>query len=96
MHLLGKRMSIEAILPDGGKICMVDVPHYEFNWQGAYLYRAPLALPSGAQIHIEAHYDNSAGNFNNPNSPPREVRWGEASTDEMCLALVGYTTASGD
>jgi hypothetical protein len=27
----------------------------------------------------------------NPNSPPKDVRWGEASTDEMCMALFGYT-----
>lgn len=90
MHLLGKRMSIEAVLPDGSKVCMINVPNYEFNWQGAYVYRTPLALPRGSQIHIEAHYDNSAEN------PPRDVRWGEASTDEMCLAMVGYTTPSGD
>jgi hypothetical protein len=95
MHLLGKRMSVEAILPDGAKVCMINVPKYEFNWQGAYLYRTPLALPRGSQIHIEAHYDNSSENFNNPNTPPRDVRWGEASTDEMCIALLGYTLASG-
>ena len=95
MHLLGKRMSVEAILPGGAKVCMINVPKYEFNWQGAYLYRTPLALPRGSQIHIEAHYDNSSENFNNPNTPPRDVRWGEASTDEMCIALLGYTLASG-
>jgi len=93
MHLLGKRMSIEAVLADGTKVCMIDVPKYEFNWQGAYVYRTPLQLPKGAQIRIEAHYDNSAENLNNPYNPPRDVRWGEASTDEMCLAMVGYTTA---
>lgn len=96
MHLLGKRMSIDAVLPNGTKVCMINVPNYEFNWQGAYVYRTPLTLPHGSQIHIEAHYDNSADNFNNPNNPPRDVRWGEASTDEMCLAMVGYTTPSGD
>ena len=95
MHLLGKRMSIEAILPDGSSLCMINVPKYEFNWQGAYVYRSPLALPHGSQIHIEAHYDNSSANLNNPNTPPRDVRWGEASTDEMCIALLGYTLASG-
>jgi hypothetical protein len=96
MHLLGKRMSIEAVMPDGSKVCMINVPNYEFNWQGAYVYRTPLVLPRGAKIHIEAHYDNSAENFNNPNNPPRDVRWGEASTDEMCIALLGYTTPSGN
>jgi len=91
MHLLGKKMNIEAVMPDGGHACLIDVPQYEFNWQGQYLYRNPVTLPAGSRIHIEAHFDNSADNVLNPNSPPRDVRFGEASTDEMCVALVGYT-----
>jgi hypothetical protein len=35
-----------------------------------------------------AHYDNSADNPSNPNSPPREVRWGEQTSSEMCIAFL--------
>jgi hypothetical protein len=91
MHLIGKRMSVDAILPDGSHQCLIDIPQYEFNWQGSYVYRNPVTLPAGAHIHAEGRFDNSADNVMNPNSPPRDVRFGEASTDEMCVVLVGYT-----
>jgi hypothetical protein len=27
----------------------------------------------------------------NPNHPPQDVRWGENTTDEMCIAFLGVT-----
>ncbi len=95
MHLLGTSMKVEALLADGTRACMIDVPQYDFNWQGQYVYKTPLHLPRGGRIHIEAHFDNSTANWHNPSSPPRDVRWGETTTDEMCLSLIGYTTVSG-
>lgn len=95
MHLLGTKMKVEAKLADGTTVCMINVPQYDFNWQGQYVYKTPLHLARGGQIHIEAHFDNSTGNWHNPSSPPKDVRWGEATTDEMCLAMIGYTTSSG-
>ncbi len=91
MHLLGQKISVDAVMPNGGHACLVDVPHYEFAWQGQYIYSNPIALPKGARLHLEAHFDNSEDNVMNPNSPPKAVRFGEASTDEMALALMGYT-----
>jgi hypothetical protein len=41
-----------------------------------------------------AFFDNSPENPNNPHSPPRPVGWGEKTTDEMCIAFVGYLKAS--
>ncbi|MEA2345246.1 MAG: hypothetical protein QOF63_3415, partial [Thermoanaerobaculia bacterium] len=79
----------------GTTVCMIDVPQYDFNWQGQYVYKTPLHIAVGGVIHVESHFDNSTDNRHNPNSPPRDVRWGEQTTDEMCLALIGYTTADG-
>ena len=45
--------------------------------------RAPLFLPRGSVVSMRYHYDNSAGNPRNPNSPPKRVRSGNQSTDEM-------------
>lgn len=90
MHLIGRKMNLEAVMPDGTRQCMIQIPDYDFNWQGSYLYRTPLALPKGARLHIDAYYDNSSENLRNPNVPPKDVRFGEASTDEMCLTLFGY------
>lgn len=93
MHLLGKSIRAEAILPDGTLVPLIDIPQYEFQWQGQYVYRNPIKLPRGTTLRIESVYDNSTNNPNNPNSPPKDVRWGEASTDEMCVVLFGYTTS---
>jgi hypothetical protein len=95
MHLLGSSMKIEAQMPGAASQCMIEVPQYDFNWQGQYVYRTPFAIPSGGSIHVEAHFDNSTDNPRNPSSPPRDVRWGEATTDEMCVAMIGYTQANG-
>jgi hypothetical protein len=91
MHLLGRRMSVEMTLPDGTSKCLIDIPKWDFNWQGAYLYRQPIDVPAGTRLSLRAWYDNSAGNPLNPNSPPRAVSWGEATTDEMCIAFLGMT-----
>jgi len=78
-------------LPNGTSECLIDIPRWDFNWQGAYLYRQPIDVPAGTRLSLRAWYDNSAGNPLNPNSPPRAVSWGEATTDEMCIAFLGMT-----
>lgn len=91
MHLLGRSMKVTATLPDGRQVCLVDVPHWHFHWQATYTYEAPIALPFGTRIDLTARYDNSSANPENPNDPPRDVRWGENTTDEMCIAFLGIT-----
>jgi hypothetical protein len=91
MHLLGRTMNVEAKLPSGATTCLVDVPDWDFHWQGTYSYRQPVALPLGSSVSLTATYDNSADNPENPNSPPKDVTWGESTTDEMCLAFLGIT-----
>ena len=91
MHLLGRKMKVTATLPDGRQVCVVDVPDWDFHWQGTYTYRTALALPFGSRLDLTARYDNSAGNPENPNQPPKDVGWGENTTDEMCIAFLGVT-----
>ncbi len=91
MHVLGRRMTVTATLPDGTTRSLVDVPDWDFNWQGFYAYKQPVRLPAGSHIDLVAHYDNSPGNPRNPSSPPKDVTWGEQTTDEMCLCYLGFT-----
>lgn len=91
MHQLGRRMKVTATRPDGTIVPMVHVPAWDFRWQNTYTYKEPVALPKGTKVLVEAWYDNSADNPNNPNSPLKTVRWGEATTDEMLLAYVWIT-----
>jgi hypothetical protein len=94
MHLIGREMTVTAALPDGGKTQLISIKQWDFNWQGAYGFEKPVRLPKGTVIHVEAAYDNSRDNPQNPSDPPRPVRWGEQTTDEMCIAFVQVTADS--
>ncbi len=91
MHLLGTEIKLTATYPNGAQHPLIWVKPWDFNWQETYVYKTPVALPRGTRIALEAHYDNSADNPRNPNAPPRLVRWGENSTDEMCTAFLYVT-----
>jgi hypothetical protein len=91
MHLLGRSMQAVATRPDGTKVPLIRIPDWDFNWQAIYELQEPVALPAGTHIDVDAIYDNSAGNPRNPNHPPKDVTWGEQTTDEMCLLFLGIT-----
>jgi peroxiredoxin len=86
MHLRGKSFRYEALYPDGRTEVLLDVPHYEFNWQTAYVLADRKTLPAGTRLHAIAHFDNSPHNLNNPD-PDVEVRWGDQTWNEM---MIGY------
>ncbi len=93
MHNLGKSFKVTAVDPSGTKTApLVWIKDWDFNWQGAYHFVRPIRLPKGSRIKVEAVYDNSAENTKNPNSPPKDVTWGEQTSDEMCLCSVQVFT----
>ena len=51
-----------------------------------------MALPKGTVLRVKATFDNSADNPLNPNSPPKPVRLGEQTTNEMCFVFLGATS----
>ncbi|HVE71134.1 MAG TPA: ascorbate-dependent monooxygenase [Thermoanaerobaculia bacterium] len=91
MHLLGKKMEVFYTPPNSTEQCLIRIDDWDFNWQGSYRYENPIDVPAGTRLGLRAWYDNSSSNIRNPNSPPKPVSWGEATTDEMCLAFVGVT-----
>jgi peroxiredoxin len=82
-HFLLRELKLTATMPDGAVQPMVWINDWDFNWQGQYRYVKPVKLPKGTKLHLIAYYDNSAGNPSNPNAPPRRVRFGLGSNDEM-------------
>ena len=96
MHLLGRSMKVTATTPDGRVVPLVWIDDWDFHWQGGYTFAKPIPLPAGTRIDVEAVYDNSTKNRKNPNTPPRETRWGENTTDEMCIAFLGVTLDAED
>jgi len=91
MHLLGRKMQVKAFAPNGDSMCLINIDDWDFNWQGMYRYKDPVAIPAGSTIQMSAFYDNSEHNFRNPNNPPKPVSWGERTTDEMAIAFLGFT-----
>lgn len=91
MHLLGKAMKATAIYPDGKEKVLIDVRDWDFNWQLIYNLKNPEILPAGSKLRLEAEYDNSTDNPFQPHDPPKLVRWGEETTDEMMLLVAGIT-----
>ena len=53
-----------------------------------------MFFPKGTKVELVAYFDNSSENPNNPHDPPKPVRWGEKTTDEMCIAFLGLLRAS--
>jgi hypothetical protein len=94
MHLLGREMDVKAQLPDGTEKKLVRVKDWDFNWQMIYAFKEPIKLPGGSEVSLRARYDNSSDNPANPTNPPKNVRWGEQTTDEMCVAFLFYTVDS--
>jgi hypothetical protein len=94
VHLLGQEMKVTAALPDGKTLPLVWIKDWDFNWQGAFRFRAPLYFPKGTKVDVVSYFDNSSENPNNPQDPPQPVGWGEKTTDEMCIAFVGFLKAS--
>lgn len=92
MHLLGKEMKATLVKPDGTEEPLILVDKWDFNWQLIYALKEPMLIKAGSKIKVEAVYDNSPENPNNPSDPPREVRWGEETTDEMMLLVAVYST----
>jgi len=92
MHLRGKAMSMEAILPNGTTQMLSHVNNFNFNWHNNYVYAddaAPL-LPKGTILHVIAWHDNTPAKKSNPD-PDQWVGYGDRTVDEMAHAWVNVT-----
>lgn len=80
MHTMGRSALIET---DGQ--CQLFIPRWNFNWQQFYFTDSPtgIKLPAGTRPKFTCVWDNPTD---------RTVRWGEGTSDEMCIAYF-YVTA---
>jgi peroxiredoxin len=93
MHLLGKSVTVTMTVPGGKPVTLVEIPAWDYRWQETYWFKEPIAIKAGTKLEVQAHFDNSATNPNNPTKPPRDVSYGEQTTDEMLFAFFGVTSA---
>jgi hypothetical protein len=96
MHNRGKRMCVEAILPNG-KAETLNCMFFDFNWHKVYNYadEATPLLPAGSMLHTILWHDNTAGNRSNPD-PRNWVGYGQRTIDEMAFAWVTWTYLEED
>jgi mono/diheme cytochrome c family protein len=82
-HQLCTSVKMFAETKDGKEVPLLHIPAWDFDWQNTYTFRDLVRIPKGATLRAELRYDNSAANPNNPNKPPKRVRWGRETNDEM-------------
>ena len=84
MHTLGTKTRLEIQRRSGARECLLDIPEWDFHWQGGYALTQPRVVSSGDSIRLECHWDNSA-----PGAA--DANWGEGTGDEMCLGIFYMT-----
>ena len=85
MHLRGKSFRLFSRQDDEQSI-LLDVPHYDFNWQHVYTFAEPLPLESLGKLEFVTKFDNSEANPFNPD-PAEHVTWGDQTWEEMAIAF---------
>ena len=93
-HVLGKSFALDLIRADGETERLLDIPEWDFDWQGAYTLIDPIKLEAGDRIQMTCEWDNSPENqpyVDGKQIDPRLVTWGEGTLDEMCLGGVTIT-----
>jgi hypothetical protein len=88
-HVFGKSFKSYAYVPgQPDTIPLIDIPRWDFYWQGTYTLQKPLKMLPDYMIHADVTYDNTVNNPDQPFFPPVDVTWGEKTTNEM-LFLFG-------
>lgn len=90
MHMVGVHFSL-TLEQAGVKKTLLDIPAWNFHWQGFYELAAPITIGPNDTVTVRCVYDNTAEHLEAVGYPeaPRMVTVGEGSTDEMCI---GYLT----
>jgi len=94
MHVLGDRFALDLERADGSVQRLLDIPRWDFNWQGVYHLTQPVPVEAGDELLMTCTWDNTPANqpyVGGVQGPPRRVGWGEGTFDEMCLGGVTIT-----
>ncbi|HEX7452635.1 MAG TPA: hypothetical protein VF294_10135 [Polyangiaceae bacterium] len=99
MHYVGVDEKITVQRADNTEACLMQIPHWDFDWQRRYDYDASIEnlpeLATGDKLIIRCTYNNTMDNLAVAASlnqqgltAPHDVVLGETTLDEMCLANV--------
>lgn len=88
MHRLGVSARLVLEGERGRKETLLSIPRWDFDHQRVYFFERPLLFLPGERLVLECRYDNTASAqpiVNGVRRQPRDVTWGERSSDEMCV-----------
>jgi hypothetical protein len=91
MHTLGTHLTIERKNAQGTTV-LLDIPAWDFHWQGSYLLANPIEIAATDALTIRCVYENTLEQRQASHWTPTpivDIRWGEGTHDEMCI---GYVT----
>lgn len=93
MHLLGKSIQIDLERSNGTSQRLLDIKVWDFDDQRATVLANPVTVRPGDKLRVTCTHDATlrAKLPALAKLPPRYVVWGEGSSDEMCLGIVGFT-----
>jgi hypothetical protein len=94
MHLLGKSATAKILRSDGTEDCLIDIPKWDFSWQGGVDFAQPAVINPGDRLELECFWDNSMENqpvIDGQQITPGDRNWGDGTTDEMCLGIFYMT-----
>jgi len=98
MHLLGKSFLAYAVTLENDTIPLIKINEWNFRWQYFYTFKKMLKIPAGSEIIVEATYDNTIDNPDNPFNPPQIVterknlngKGSMRTSDEMLQFIINY------
>lgn len=94
-HLRATAARYRATFPDGRQEVLLDVPHYDQDWQLTYNYRIPRFLPKNTLLDVSFWYDNTAARGARKGFAADEtVVNGPRTNDEMALGFTSYSEAA--
>ncbi len=91
MHQRGSSIRVGVRTNAGVDNCMVNIPKWDFHWQQNYFFSVPFRPtggPNGDTLHTTCVWDNRPENqpfIDGVQAASRDLRWGEGTSDEMCL-----------
>ena len=91
MHLLGVSETLIANPGTAREQVILTRPHYNFDDQSATVLAKPIQLKAGDTVRLTCKFNPSLRQMlpELKKLAPRYVTWGEGSSDEMCLGVMG-------
>ncbi|RYZ88532.1 MAG: hypothetical protein EOP04_09170, partial [Proteobacteria bacterium] len=93
MHERGKSLRMNIYRENGNVEPLFSVSNWNFHWQSTFFYETPVIMSPDDEIAITCSWDNSgrvrsAHGHRAIEEVPKDVYWGESTSDEMCVGAL--------